>query len=77
VAERGLEIAQLLADLVAAPASRRVPDLGPFAVPDQITVTATDLAQTAAGVDPAGLGVALDRIVALRASVPTAVTPPA
>lgn len=70
VAERGLEIAQLLADLGGAPAGHRVPDLGPFAVPDQLAVTATDLAQADGVPDPATLGVVLERMAALGAPAP-------
>ncbi|MGQ0843679.1 MAG: hypothetical protein ACT4QF_06050 [Sporichthyaceae bacterium] len=52
VASAALEVAQLLADLTAAleariaetaPVQRSVPDLGVFALPDQIAVVATDL----------------------------------
>lgn len=51
VAAAGLRVAQLLADLAAGIVGRDdpercvrgVPDLGPFAIPDQIAVTATDL----------------------------------
>lgn len=58
VAEAGLRVVQLLADLAAGIVGRddavrcvrRVPDLGAFAVSDQIAVTATDLAQVLADV---------------------------
>ncbi|MGQ0463742.1 MAG: hypothetical protein ACT4QG_00315 [Sporichthyaceae bacterium] len=61
LAAAGLRLAQLLADLAAGvtardgspPPPRRVPDVGPFAVADQIAVTAADLAQALDGVDPA------------------------
>lgn len=61
LAQAGVALAQLLADLAAgveardggAPPRRIVPDLGPFAVADQIAVTATDLAQALDGVDTA------------------------
>lgn len=60
LARAGVGLAQLLADLAAgveardgaAPLGRTVPDLGPFAVADQIAVTATDLALALDGVDP-------------------------
>lgn len=59
LAGAGVALAQLLADLAAgveardggAPLRRTVPDLGPFAVADQIAVTATDLAQALDGVE--------------------------
>ncbi len=59
VAQAALRIAQLLADTAAgihdrdaaAPTMRQVPDLGPFALPDQLTVTATELDGAARGLD--------------------------
>lgn len=60
LAQAGVALAQLQADLAAgveardgaAPTRRTVPDLGPFTVADQIAVTATDLARALDGVDP-------------------------
>ncbi|MCF2528223.1 hypothetical protein [Yinghuangia soli] len=42
-ADAGLELARALAALGDAPAGRKVPDLGVFAVGDQIAVTGLDL----------------------------------
>lgn len=76
VAARGLAIAQAMADLVAGSGSRPVPDLGPFAVPDQLAVTATDLAGSTVPLDPATLQQVADRIAELAALTPKAMAPP-
>jgi hypothetical protein len=72
LAERGLALAQALADLAAGGTSPTVPDLGPFAVPDQIVVTATDLCD-AADVDSAALQAVVDRLAELDGLVPRGV----
>jgi hypothetical protein len=63
-----------LADL-AAPEPRPVPDLGPFAVPDQIAVTARDLV-ACTELAPGSLEAVVRRIEELAALVPNAMTPP-
>lgn len=61
-ASAALDLAQLLADAAQGveerdrphpPASRVVPDVGVFALGDQVAVTGTDLVTAATGLDPA------------------------
>lgn len=68
LAERCLALAQALADLAGDGTPRTVPDLGPFAVPDQIVVTAGDLRDV--DVDSAGLQAVVDRMAELGELVP-------
>jgi hypothetical protein len=69
-AAAGLALAQLLADSSAAlegAPPRRVPDLGPLAVGDQVAVTGTDVVTAAAGVpDDPQVQRCLDALAELR-----------